>query len=69
MCFETIGQQHGRDEIGERVGGGGLVVVGGDWLQFGAEDPRHQERHGRILFRILGGTTPVRQPRHGRHSQ
>lgn len=66
--FETIGQ-HGCDEIGERVGGVVDVPRCGDWLQFGAENPRHQERHGWLIFRILGGPAPVRQPRNGCYSR
>lgn len=48
-----------------------VFIVGniGQWLQLGAEDSGHEERHGRLLFRILGGTTPVGQRRNGCHPQ
>jgi len=51
--------------MGELVGVAGI----GQRLQLGAEDSGDEERHGRLVFRILGGTAPVGQRRNGRHSQ
>lgn len=51
---------------------GGVVIIrmdSGRRIQFRAEDSSHQEWHGRLLFRILGGPTPVDQRGNGLRSQ